>query len=461
MSLKNKKFLLIIIFALLSVTTAIGQNTFIKCITFPGNALGYSVCQTPDNDIVVAGILSNPLLIFKDDSLGNLLWYRTYGNQHQEVGKLIETSNSNFLVCGTIDLGPRFLYLVMINPQGDTLWTRIFRPTNGQAWGVSVCEAPDRGFMAIGSAIDSIERFYLYAVKIDSLGNLQWIKTFRTSDRDRYASSILVNDSSYLILSNVSNSSSNYGYIEILKIDQEGNQIGNRIYDLWPGRTEYAKDIRPTENGYLIVGSRSVDTTSSFLALKISYLLNQEWLKTYKLSDLHDLAITFVPTTNGYWLVGTINDPNYTSNTIRIGLLRINSQGDSLDVKTFQGNNYGTRATDAQLANDSGLIIVGYVCSNPGQVILIKTDGQGNVGTQENPMSHSFSHPIKVFPNPNHGLVNFQISNRQKGNLKIFDALGRNIKEIEIKDHVRLKLSAGIYFYRLKNQTGKIVILSP
>ena len=81
MSLKNKKFLLIVLFVLVSVMTAIGQNTFIRCLSFPGNAWPRSVYQTQDGNFVVSGALNNHLLVFKIDPFGTMLWLHIYNTQ--------------------------------------------------------------------------------------------------------------------------------------------------------------------------------------------------------------------------------------------------------------------------------------------------------------------------------------------------------------------------------------------
>jgi hypothetical protein len=115
---------------------------------------GHSVRQTPDGGYVIAGYTrsfgkgNGDVYLVRADSLGRVLWTRTYGSVHDELGWSVDVArDGGFLIAGAAT--PGALYLIRTNPQGDTLRTWTYgghRPDVG----MSVREASDGGCIAAG-----------------------------------------------------------------------------------------------------------------------------------------------------------------------------------------------------------------------------------------------------------------------------------------------------------------------
>ena len=67
----------------------------------------WSICEAHDGGFVATGYSSSEmddnLILFKVDTLGNLLWFNEFGNiQSQEKGDCVEsTSDEGFIITGT------------------------------------------------------------------------------------------------------------------------------------------------------------------------------------------------------------------------------------------------------------------------------------------------------------------------------------------------------------------------
>ena len=117
----------------------------------------------------------------KTDSMGDTLWTREYGGQFYEEGYAgVERIGEGYLITGntsTYGAGWRDIYLIKINQNGDTLWTRTYGDSVDDC-GYSIQETEDGGYIIAGET-DSYGagRSDIYLVRIDSLGNIVWTKT--------------------------------------------------------------------------------------------------------------------------------------------------------------------------------------------------------------------------------------------------------------------------------------------
>ena len=98
------------------------------------------------------------LWIVKTDSGGNHLFTKTYGGSQWEWGYDIErTNDGNFILTGysqSNSSGLKQLWILKIDQQGDTLWTKLISSVNGSE-GYSIIQTQDNGFAVTGVAASS------------------------------------------------------------------------------------------------------------------------------------------------------------------------------------------------------------------------------------------------------------------------------------------------------------------
>lgn len=128
-----------------------------------GSEVAYSVRQTPDGSYVVAGTRrgtvgefgSYDIYLMKTDDEGNEIWTKTYGtSRHEYAYSIRQTADGGFIVAGSKELYPPSgrhsdVYLLKIDMNGDTLWTRTYGGTDWDI-GYDVAVTSRGDFIVVG-----------------------------------------------------------------------------------------------------------------------------------------------------------------------------------------------------------------------------------------------------------------------------------------------------------------------
>jgi hypothetical protein len=159
-------------------TTSGGDTVWTRKYWGVSNEGAHSVRQTHDGGYVVAGErwihgIDYDIYLIKTDSLGGLLWARTYGGQAGDCGFCVrETSDRGYVVAGMIESFGTFgdVYLIKTDSLGDTLWTRVYGEP-GLDCGYSVEQTSDGGYVVCGTLNAYSAGFAdMYLVKTDADG---------------------------------------------------------------------------------------------------------------------------------------------------------------------------------------------------------------------------------------------------------------------------------------------------
>ncbi len=157
-----------------------GELSWSKTFGGAGDDWGFSVQQTNDGGFVVAGRTSSigagnfDVCLIKLDSIGNLNWSKTYGSTGNEYGySVLQTSDGGFVVAGFAEIFPLVnndAYLIKLDPNGDTLWTRTFGEGNNDFVYMAV-QTFDGGYIMVGVTQGIAGNHGIYLIKTDPSGN--------------------------------------------------------------------------------------------------------------------------------------------------------------------------------------------------------------------------------------------------------------------------------------------------
>ncbi|MEM1000027.1 MAG: hypothetical protein AAGN35_23435 [Bacteroidota bacterium] len=146
-------------------------------ISTPDREYGNAVHLLPNGELLIAGYfadsqLNQQALLYRVDTLGNVLWSQTYGGAGiQEFFDVDVLPNGNIALTGRTSAGlttDQNLWLVLTDPLGNLLWDQTYGKT-GEDIGYAVHGAADDEIYAlgaenIGSAADAL------VVRTDSTG---------------------------------------------------------------------------------------------------------------------------------------------------------------------------------------------------------------------------------------------------------------------------------------------------
>lgn len=175
--------------------------------------------------VIVALALCSSMLY--GQAAPSMAWYRTYGGSSENQAEgVITASNGDIVVVGwtrSYGAGGSDVYLLRLNEQGDTLWTRTYGGI-ADDYGYSICETADLGFAISGGSQSFGGNQQVFLIRTDSSGELLWQRTFGGSGDDYGQCICLLPDGGFAI-----GGVADGGYA-LLRISAIGDSVWKYIY---------------------------------------------------------------------------------------------------------------------------------------------------------------------------------------------------------------------------------------
>ena len=291
---------------------------------------GYSVVQAADSGFIVTGETysygngDNDVFVLKTDKNGNKLWHKAYGGQTEDVGKSITTNGSNYLIAGytnSFGNGQFDAYVLKINNQGDTIWTKTFGDSlDDKAYAIKQITDSTTIFCGFTENYGALKKDGLI-VKIDSLGSEVWVKHHGGSEDEKYYDCFITPQKHLLFAGHTES----FGYdkkdVYVVELDEgEWFKLSNtfgRKYD------ETANSIIMTsDSGFVLLGSTEsigVGESNIYLVktdsiLKIDNTIYSHELKVNEIIKEKNTGINIYPNpSDGEFIIKSKND--YFKNT--------------------------------------------------------------------------------------------------------------------------------------------------
>ncbi len=228
--------------------------------------LGHSLVETQDSGFIIAGETfsyghgNNDVFLIKTNKNGDSLWSKCYGGVKEEVANDISACHDgNYIISGktnSFGIGGYDIYLLKVNPNGDTLWTRTYGDTLDD-FGYSAIETFDHGLVIIGSTRNySAVGLDGLMIKTDSIGNQLWYRTFGyggTADEE-YFDIAQNKNNGFLITGYTSSFGAGRKDFSMILTDAGGWYQNGTTYG--GGQDDYSRAcIYTSDNGYAIVGT--------------------------------------------------------------------------------------------------------------------------------------------------------------------------------------------------------------
>ena len=245
--------------------------------------LGYCVAQASDGGYIIAGATYSfgagydDGYLIRTDANGDTLWTRTFGGIDEDrLYSVEETPDGGFVSVGfTVaeDDSVSDFYMVRLDADGDSLWTRTYRDTAYDYARDVACTYPDDGFIIVGSVrYNHNEGSYIYLVKTDAAGDTLWTRTYGGSG-DEYGNSVYqVPDDGYIITGQTDSYGAGGSDVYVVRTDADGDTSWTRTYG-GTGTDRGYHVTRARDGAYLIAGD-----TGSFGAGGFDFfLLKMSW----------------------------------------------------------------------------------------------------------------------------------------------------------------------------------------
>lgn len=372
---------------LLSAQLGVAQSTFMRTYGGPNSDIAYSFQLSPDGGYLIAGYTlsfgqgNRDVYVIRADAQGNLLWSKTYGSTDIDYGWTVDlTSDGGFIVgahSGSFGLGSHDVYLLKCDSVGNLEWTRVYG--GGAADGAySMQETTDSGFI-IASHTSSFGagQHEVYLIKTDSSGDTTWTRSYGGTGGDYLRSVQQTTDGGYITASETFSFGAGNADVYLVKTDSLGNLEWAKTYG--GAGADYGYSVcQTTDGGFITCGYTTSAGAGGFdvLLLKTDALGNVAWSKTYG-GISFDYGYEVRQTADGGFVV--CGHSGILDVAGDVYLLRTDSLGDLLWSRSIggAGSDYGWMVEETL---DSGFAIAGCTSSfgaGGSDVLLIKTDASG------------------------------------------------------------------------------------
>ena len=241
----------------------------------PGWTVARTIINTIDEGFAIAGwywhshLSGSPsgLYLAKMDSLGNKEWGKVYGGIRDDEGySVVQTKDKGFLIIGQTEsygAGKSDMYLVKTDSLGNLIWQKTFGSPYPD-WGSYIYPTLDSNYILVGgkSRTSDYTSRQAWIIKINEVGNIIWEREFGGQHRDGFNMVYQLYDSSFVAIGNTRSFKSDGDYAGwIMKISNKGDSLWSRSFTRSPNKDEYFYDFKPTrDGGFIICGMSWPDT---------------------------------------------------------------------------------------------------------------------------------------------------------------------------------------------------------
>jgi len=254
-------------------------------------------------------------------------------------------------------------------------WSQTY--TNSNLRGIdTLLQTKDGGFLLAGKTSSGPSQpTYIELVKVDSLGNVQWNRTYEGTGLPMDNCLVQTDDGNYAVAGEYIFTSQQKVGFWLSKINANGDIIWSKTY--FGEGFGWAEVLMQTDDGgYALIGPTHADThiitgEMDIWLLKTDASGNQQWAKTVGTGFAHSVVQT---TDGGYALAGYSTSANFQ-------LIKTNSTGTVEWSKNF-GNEDKATASSVVQTQDGGFAVGGamWLRSNGGglNLAVVRTDSLGN-----------------------------------------------------------------------------------
>ena len=357
--------------------------TFMKTFDHAQSDYGYSAQPTLDGGYILTGtacygsesVLTGAwVYLVKTDSGGDTVWTRTLEAVRSSRSTYVEQArDGGFAVTGAVNDSTMSVYVVKIAAGGAIVWERQFGEPYS-AIGYSVAQTGDNGFIISGSRRSDSQGVDAYLIRINSNGDSIWTRVFG-GEYDQYANSAVPTVDGGFILTGGIDRGSEKGFFDVsdvflIKTNADGaTQWTKTISGDGP---ESGTCIEQTADGGYIISSSEGDWS----LIKTDADGEMEWGRKIDSVGWKSVRQT---ADGGFILTGSTS---YLKSELY--LLKTDVYGNTMWMKQIIGNGYGIEGRSVRQTVDGGFVIAGTALYDAGgsnwcDMILIKTDENGDV----------------------------------------------------------------------------------
>ncbi len=331
------------------------------------NEDGHSLRQTPDGGFIIAGYAGSPfqdVYVVKTDAQGDTMWTRCHGGTEDDYGEgICLAHDSGYLVVGftrSYGVGSSDIYLIKIDSNGERIWHRTYGGTSVD-FGHCIQQTSDGGYILVGGYGVGGGNLGTYLVKLEAQGDTIWTRLSNINPMDwaRYVCQTF--DGGYIVTGATLVSPVNFNYdLFLSKYNSDGIVEWTRMYG--GPYEDWCYCVKQTpDSGYILVGyiDRINFVGGDAYVIKTNSLGDTLWTRRFGETGLCDIFISVDVTSDGGYLCAGYAT-SFEPRGEKLYMVKMNSEGERLWAE-YYGDYRPSSALSVVTTQDGGAAIAGYV----------------------------------------------------------------------------------------------------
>ncbi len=355
----------------------LNPGTFATAYGGSGDETVWSIRKTPDGGMIVGGSTNSSGaggfdgMLIKLDSVGNILWQKTYGGSgHDFFNSVQQTGDGGYIAVGyTLSFGAGDgtngdFWVVKTDSLGNVLWQNAYGGANFE-YATAVMQNAAGNYMVMGSTMSfgsgSYDVWILELNPVD--GSVLWQNVYGGANYDIPNTPDLIKqtlDGGYIIAAD-SRSFSVGSDLLVFKINSTGTVLWQNVYDGIGGGA--SATVVLADGSYLVAGDVNSFGAGNFdyWVLHLDASGNILWQKTYGGAG-EDSNVNVIQTSDGNFLLSG-NSKSVGFGGYDIWTLKIDLNGNIIWQKAYGGLSDENTYSMPQEMSDGGYVIGGHTGS--------------------------------------------------------------------------------------------------
>ena len=238
--MKTTKHFFVLMMLLFAGVTVYAQATFQKSIGGSAEDYATNLSPTSDNGFILLGTTASfgaggdDIYLIKLNANGDTMWTKTYGGTNDEYGSSVkQTTDGGYIISGdtkSFGVAIKDAYLIKTDMNGNVLWSKTFG-SSGSDYGNTVLQTTDGGYIVAGTTETIGSGNYdVYLIRTNSVGDTLWTKSYGGSLEDDGNFIQQTSDGGFILVGTTISFGSGGYDIYVIKIDQSGDTTWTKTY---------------------------------------------------------------------------------------------------------------------------------------------------------------------------------------------------------------------------------------
>lgn len=323
------------------------------------------------------------LIAFAITGFSQITFQKTYGSAGTDaIHGARKTTDGGYIAVGnTLVSGYDDAYIIKVNSNGDTLWTKAIGGSSyDNAYDVDVTS--DGGYIVTGGtrSFGAGSYYDVYLLRLNSSGGLLWSKKYDGGVYDAIGYSVYQTSDGGFIIGGDKSGSGGGGNYSLIKTDSNGDTLWTRNFGSVGAATRSCQSMKPTaDGGYVMAGygyAFGAGLTDIYV-VKANSNGTYLWSKTYGTASW-EYSYDMIQTTDGGLLFSGYGDGG-------MFLIKTNSIGDTTWCKRYDYTGVADYGSYVYQTSDGGYILSGTTAGGGAgnNIGLIKLDNSANIQWQK------------------------------------------------------------------------------